>query len=100
MEEVLGSGKLTLLSGRLMRAARCLLGWTQAELAARSGVARGTILRLEAALAPDVQVQYDTAQRLQQCFKRAGVEFLEERSGSAQVIGLQLKLPASKSKRK
>jgi transcriptional regulator with XRE-family HTH domain len=62
-----------------LRAARGLLGWSQAELAERAGLSVPTIKRLEGGFGPRVS---DAARdRLQMAIEAAGVEFIEENGG-------------------
>jgi transcriptional regulator with XRE-family HTH domain len=60
-----------------IRAARALLGWSVAELSARSGVSVRTITRCE--LGEGVpQATTRTIQRLVRAFEAGGVEFIAE----------------------
>lgn len=63
-----------MITGRQIRAARSLLNWDSADLAARAGLTRQTISRIEADL---VQPQEGTLARLMQAFSEGGVEFLD-----------------------
>ena len=56
-----------------IRAARALLGWTQPELAKRSGISLRTLKRLELSEAP-LTDEYCGA--LEKVFREAGVELL------------------------
>ena len=56
-----------------IRAARGLLGWSRAELADRSGVARNTLQRLEDGL---VSPRSSTLEALRDALAEAGVMFL------------------------
>ncbi|WP_373504762.1 multiprotein-bridging factor 1 family protein [Aestuariivirga sp.] len=60
-----------------LRAARALLGWTQDQLAAQSGVGIATIRRMEAQNGP-IRAISDTVWRLQSALERAGVVFFSE----------------------
>jgi predicted transcriptional regulator len=60
------------VNARQIRAARSWLGWSQDELAARSGVARATIARLE--LSVEIR-QGRTLTDIVRVFEDAGVEF-------------------------
>jgi transcriptional regulator with XRE-family HTH domain len=72
---------LILLSGRHIRAARGLLGWTQKELGKRSKVALGTLRKMENSDGP-VDARTETLIRVITALEKAGVEFLDdERSG-------------------
>jgi transcriptional regulator with XRE-family HTH domain len=60
-----------------LRAARALLGWSQAELAKSSGVAIATIKRMEGARGlPKTAVE--NLWKVQQALQAAGVIFIEE----------------------
>ena len=60
-----------------LRAARSLLGWSQQELADKSGVGIATIRRMEPQTGP-VRGISDTVWRLQGCLEDAGVMFIED----------------------
>ena len=60
-----------------IRAARALLGWSQAKLAEEAGVSVITVKRLEAQN-DDFRARYDIVMRVQGAVERAGVEFLGE----------------------
>ncbi|CAN7484655.1 helix-turn-helix domain-containing protein [Devosia sp. LjRoot3] len=65
-----------LLNGPLLRAARNLLGWTIPVLAEQSGVSASTIMRIEEATAPVIEVaRRRTAERLTQALTKGGVTF-------------------------
>ena len=65
----------TLITGAQIRAARALLNWTAADVAAQIGAVRQTILRLEQANGiPSSRSQ--TLADLQRAFEDAGVEFI------------------------
>lgn len=66
---------LIVISGSHIRAARGLLGWTQAELAKRSKVGLGTIRRMEDFDGP-VGARTDTLRSVIGVMEKAGVEFL------------------------
>jgi transcriptional regulator with XRE-family HTH domain len=67
------------ISVEQLRAARGLLGWSQSELAERTGVSVPTVKRLEGGFGPRVS---DVARsRLQLAIETAGVEFIEENGG-------------------
>ena len=59
---------------RQIKAARALLGWSQEELATRSGVSYPTIARLESSDG-DVGGRADTAAKIVGALESAGVEF-------------------------
>lgn len=65
------------VSIRQVKAARALLGWSQDELAARSGVSIPTIKRLEAADG-ELGGRQDTAGSIVGAIQQAGVIFIDE----------------------
>jgi transcriptional regulator with XRE-family HTH domain len=60
-----------------IRAARVLLGWDQAELAARAQIGLATVKRIEARRGI-VSGTMDTAVRLKTALETAGIEFIGE----------------------
>ena len=80
---------------RQVKAARALLGWSQADLARESGVSEPTIARLESADGP-LGGREATAIRLCNAIQAAGVEFLNENGGGP---GVRLKKGRSKLRR-
>lgn len=65
-----------LLNGPLLRAARNLLGWTIPVLAEHSGVSASTIMRIEEATAPVIEVsRRRTAERLTRALTDGGMIF-------------------------
>jgi transcriptional regulator with XRE-family HTH domain len=65
------------LTGRHIRAARALLGWTQIELSKKSKVALGTVKRMEGFDGP-VGARTDTVGKVAGVLQKAGVEFLND----------------------
>jgi len=65
--------RATVLTPRLCKAARALLGWTQDDLASYSGVGGGTIRMYEAENRPG---RYPTLVVLEMTFEEAGLEFI------------------------
>jgi transcriptional regulator with XRE-family HTH domain len=65
---------------RQVKAARALLGWSQADLAAKSGVSEPTIARLESAEG-ELGGRENTAEKLRAAITAAGIEFIEEDGG-------------------
>ncbi len=63
-----------IISIEQLRAARGLLGWTQAKLAQMSKLSVPAIARLERS---EVDPRVNTLERLQNCFEAAGVEFTD-----------------------
>lgn len=72
------------VSIRQIKAARALLGWSQDDLAAQSGVSVPTVKRLEAADG-DVGGRAETSDALVAALEKAGVEFIPENGGGAGV---------------
>jgi len=68
---------LILISGRHLRAARALLGWTQKDLAKRGKVALGTLRKMEDSDGP-VDARTETLIRVMTALEKAGVEFLND----------------------
>jgi transcriptional regulator with XRE-family HTH domain len=68
------------VSGRQVKAARALLGWSQADLARESGVSVTTIVQLEGAPGND-PIYSKTAGKLRHAIELAGIDFIEERGG-------------------
>jgi transcriptional regulator with XRE-family HTH domain len=66
-----------------IRAARALLGWSQAELGQRVGVTQRSINRLENA---DVDVRRSTAVAIDAALKAEGVWFEELSSGGYRIV--------------
>ena len=71
-----------------IRAARALLGWSQAKLAEAAGVSVITVKRLEAQ-GEDFHARYDIVMKVKTAVERAGVVFL----GEGFSHGVQLKRP-------
>jgi predicted transcriptional regulator len=62
------------LSIREIKAARALLGWSQDDLAAKSGVSAPTIGRLEAE-GGDLGGRPETGDKIRHALEKAGIEF-------------------------
>ena len=74
------------ISIRQIKAARSLLGWSQDDLADRSGVSKPTIGRLEAIDSDDpIGGRPETGEALVAALEKAGVEFIPENGGGAGV---------------
>ncbi|HBD91547.1 MAG TPA: transcriptional regulator [Gemmobacter sp.] len=71
-----------------IRAARALIGMTQAELAEASGVSLPTIKRIETG----ADAKVSTVEALRSALATAGVEFLPENGGG---VGVRLKKGSS-----
>jgi transcriptional regulator with XRE-family HTH domain len=72
------------LTAAHLRAARALLGWSQAELAARAGLSSMTIKRAEGSGKPPASAEAVTSMRA--ALEAAGVEFT---NGSAPGVRLR-----------
>jgi predicted transcriptional regulator len=69
---------------RQVKAARALLGWSQADLAKHSGVSEPTIARLESADG-ELGGRGDTVRKIHAALEAAGIEFIDENGGGAGV---------------
>jgi transcriptional regulator with XRE-family HTH domain len=69
-----------LITTRQVKAARALIGWSQADLAARSGVSEPTIARLES-IVGELGGREGTAEKIRMTLETAGVEFIDENGG-------------------
>jgi predicted transcriptional regulator len=72
------------VSIRQIKAARALVGWSQDDLAAKSGISVPTIKRLEAAEG-DIGGRAETGAALVAALEKAGIEFISENGGGAGV---------------
>jgi predicted transcriptional regulator len=72
------------VSIRQIKAARALIGWSQDDLAGKSGVSSPTIKRLEAADG-ELGGRADTGAALVAALEKAGIEFIAENGGGAGV---------------
>ena len=66
---------LITLTGRHLRAARALLGWSQSELSKKAKVAVGTIRRMEKFDGP-IGAYTETLGRVIATLEKSGIEFL------------------------
>jgi len=83
------------LHAQQIRAARSLLGWSQADLAIKAGVAHITVRRFEANEGP-VSGKIESLIRIQAALENAGVVFL---SPDEQLdIGVRLKKKSAKNR--
>lgn len=78
-----------MVTTREIKAARALLGWSQADLARNSGVSEPTIARLEAADG-DLGGREDTGQKIRKAIESAGIQFFEDNGGGE---GVRLRKP-------
>ncbi len=60
-------------TGRLIKAARILLGWSQAQLAAKAGVGRNSLSRLEV---EEVDPRSSTIRKLTEALEEGGIRFM------------------------
>ena len=65
-----------LTDGRQIAAARQLLGWSQADLAERSGVSKPSVIRIEKDL---MSVKFDVQNQIQKAIEQNNIEFLDNR---------------------
>jgi transcriptional regulator with XRE-family HTH domain len=63
-----------------VKAARALLGWSQADLADHSGISEPTVARLES-MDGELGGREGTAKKIQHAIEAAGVEFIDENGG-------------------
>jgi transcriptional regulator with XRE-family HTH domain len=73
------------ISIRQIKAARSLLGWSQDDLAERSGVSKPTIGRLESQEGETLGGRQETSAALVAALEKAGIEFIQENGGGAGV---------------
>jgi len=83
---------LELATIRQVKAARALLGWSQADLARYSDVSEPTIARLES-IEGELGGREDTAKKIQIALEDGGIEFIDENGGGS---GVRLKKRTSK----
>ena len=79
------------VSIRQIKAARSMLDWSQADLAAKSGVSEPTIKRLEAAKGDEIGGRDQTASAIRGALEAAGVVFLAEGDVSEGGPGVRLR---------
>ncbi len=72
-----------LVTGRQIRAARALLGWSQYKLADESGMSVTPIARFERGV---VDTKIGTLKVLMQTLENAGIEFVSEKGGRMGVL--------------
>jgi transcriptional regulator with XRE-family HTH domain len=71
---------MKLVTTRQVKAARALLGWSQADLAQHSGVSEPTVARLES-VDGELGGREDTAEKIRTAIEIAGIEFIDENGG-------------------
>jgi transcriptional regulator with XRE-family HTH domain len=69
-----------LVTIRQIKAARALLGWSQADLARDSDISEPTIARLES-VEGEIGGRHGTAKKILVALEKAGIEFIEENGG-------------------
>ena len=84
-----------LITIRQIKAARALLGWSQAHLARFSSISEPTIARLETIDGP-LGGRPETAEKIKLALEKAGIEFIQENGGGP---GVRLR-KGSRAKRK
>jgi transcriptional regulator with XRE-family HTH domain len=85
-----------LVTTRQVKAARALLGWSQADLAAHSGISEPTVARLESTDG-EFGGREVTAKKIRQAIEAAGVEFIDQNGGGP---GVRLRKARREGKRK
>jgi DNA-binding XRE family transcriptional regulator len=80
-----------------IRAARALLGWSQAKLARGAGIGLETLQRIEQNEG-EVKENFSTVLKIQKVFEEAGIHFANDETGE---IGIRLRTrrPATPSKK-
>jgi transcriptional regulator with XRE-family HTH domain len=73
-------GRRTMTTVRQVKAARALLGWSQADLAKQSGISEPTIARLESSEG-ELGGREGTAEKIRKAIEAAGLEFIDENGG-------------------
>jgi len=71
-----------------IRAARALLGWSQAQLARRAGLGLATLQRIERDEGIE-KGKFSTVIKIQKALEQAGIHFTEDDTGE---IGVRLKM--------
>lgn len=90
----MSTGKIKKISVKQIKAARMLLGWSQADLGNAAGLGDVTVPRLEAKGDGDLGGRPATGEKIVAALEKAGVEFLDDGQG------VRLKPPKAKGKRK
>ena len=76
-----------MITTRQVKAARALLGWSQADLALNSGISEPTVARLESIDGP-LGGRQETSEKIRNTIEGAGIEFIDENGGG---LGVRLK---------
>jgi predicted transcriptional regulator len=69
-----------LITTRQVKAARALLGWSQSDLARKSGISEPTIARLEA-VGGELGGREGTSGSIRTTLEAAGIEFIDDNGG-------------------
>ena len=85
--EFLSNRGAKLVTTRQVKAARALLGWSQADLADHSGISEPTVARLESTDG-ELGGREETAEKIRHAIVAAGVEFIDENGGG---LGVRLR---------
>ena len=72
------------MTTRQVKAARALLGWSQADLAERSRVSEPTVARLES-VDGELGGREHTTDKIRTAIESAGIEFIQDNGGGAGV---------------
>ncbi len=78
-----------------LKAARALLGWSQSDLAERSGVSEPTIARLES-FDGHLGGRAETGAKIRSALEKGGIEFIDENGGGP---GVRLRKAQSAKKK-
>ena len=70
-----------MITTRQIKAARALLGWSQADLANASGISEPTIARLESVDGDTLGGREKTSERLRYAIEAAGIVFIDNNGG-------------------
>jgi DNA-binding XRE family transcriptional regulator len=80
------------ITGRQIAAARTLLGWTQARLAAESGVSPASVHRAERS--PGIpQMQTSSLFAMVRALEQGGIQFIDANSGGGEGVRLRHRTP-------
>jgi transcriptional regulator with XRE-family HTH domain len=71
---------------RQIKAARALLGWSQVELAEKSGLSKPTIERIESPDDGPIDSRHAKGEQVESALRAAGIEFLND----GEIIGVTL----------
>ena len=69
-----------MLTGRLVRGARAMLGWSVETLAHRAHVGTATVVRIER-IGKVMSGRYHTIEKIERAFHDGGIRFVEGRDG-------------------